>query len=112
LINPQMASFGEFMTLLLSSLKMSVDEDIASNLLLGIEKATDNFSLIKSTPITFEAVALCLRAGARKPLREFLGEKKVEEKKKEEKKEEVEVLKTKPSPDWFKPKIYKGNTRI
>ena len=114
LINPQMASFGEFMTLLLSSLKMSIDEDIASNLLLGIEKATDNFSLIKSTPITFEAIALCLRAGARKPLREFIEEKKVEEKEKkeEEKEEEVEVLKTKPSPDWFKPKIYKGNTRI
>jgi hypothetical protein len=24
----------------------------------------------------------------------------------------VEVSKVKPSPDWFKPKIYKGNTKI
>jgi len=116
LLNHQMASFGEFMTLFLSSLKMPIDEDIASNLLLGIEKATNNFSLIKSTPITFEAVAFCLRAGARKPLREFLEEKKPSFAKasedREEKVEEKEDLKVKPSPDWFKPKIYKGDTKI
>lgn len=113
LINPQMASFGEFITFFLSNLKMPVDEDIASNLLLGIERATNNFSLTKSTPVTFEAAAFCLRAGARKPLREFIEEKKAEERKgKEEKTEEVETLKVKPSPDWFKPKIYKGDTKI
>ena len=105
LLNPQMASFGEFMTLFLSSLKMPIDEDIASNLLLGIEKATDNFSLIKSTPITFEAVAFCLRAGARKPLREFREPSSA--KATAGKEEKVE-----PSPDWFKPKIYKGDTKI
>jgi len=113
LINSQMASFGEFITFFLSTLKMPVDEDIASNLLLGIERATNNFSLTKSTPVTFEAAAFCLRAGARKPLREFIEEKKAEERKKEEEKtEEVETLKVKPSPDWFKPKIYKGDTKI
>ncbi|MCX6724689.1 MAG: hypothetical protein NTV20_01145 [Candidatus Shapirobacteria bacterium] len=113
LINSQMASFGEFITFFLSTLKMPVDEDIASNLLLGIEKATDNFSLLESTPMTYEAVAFCLRAGGRKPLREFPEEKKFEEKKKiEEKIEEKQEVKVKPSPDWYKPKIYKGDTKI
>ena len=121
LINPQMASFGEFIAFLISTLKLPVDEDIASNLLLGIERATNNFSLLKSTPMTYEAVAFCLRAGGRKPLREFPEERRAEEKKpsfakasedREEKVEEQQDLKVKPSPDWFKPKIYKGDTKI
>lgn len=120
LINSQMASFGEFITFFLSTLKMPVDEDIASNLLLGIERATNNFSLTKSTPVTFEAIAFCLRAGARKPLREFKATEgkpsftKASEGKEEKVKkvEPVETPKVKPSPDWFKPKIYKGDTKI
>ncbi|MCJ7829611.1 hypothetical protein MUP50_00790 [Patescibacteria group bacterium] len=120
LINSQMASFGEFITFFLSTLKMPVDEDIASNLLLGIERATNNFSLTKSTPVTFEAVAFCLRAGARKPLREFKASggkssfaKATEDREENvEKVEPVETPKVKPSPDWFKPKIYKGDTKI
>jgi nanoRNase/pAp phosphatase (c-di-AMP/oligoRNAs hydrolase) len=117
LLDSQMASLGEFITLFLLSLKMPFDEDIASNLLLGIERATDNFSLIKSTPVTFEAVAFCLRSGARKPLREF-SETSFNKNQTEAKKEEkIEIKRKKeekiaPSPDWFKPKIYKGNTKI
>jgi nanoRNase/pAp phosphatase (c-di-AMP/oligoRNAs hydrolase) len=111
-----MASFGEFITFFLSSLKMPIDEDIASNLLLGIERVTNNFSLTKSTPMTFEAVALCLRAGGRKPRQEFAAPSEALAKegreKKVEKVKQVEVSKVKPSPDWFKPKIYKGNTKI
>lgn len=139
LINPQMASLGELMALFLSSLKMPFDEDIASNLLLGIEKATNNFSLDKATPMTFEAVALCLRAGGRKPHQEFVEptatplvsrtpfanpntlhqggvsqhrETPGVKEEKTEKMKQAETTKPKPSPDWYRPKIYKGNTKI
>jgi len=112
LVNPQVASFGEFITFLISTLKLPIDEDIASNLLQGIERATNNFSLMKSSPMTYEAVAFCLRAGGRKPLRDFkTTESKPPFTKVLESKEE-KVEKTKPSPDWYKPKIYKGNTKI
>lgn len=110
LINPKMASYGEFISLLLSSLQLPVDEDIAGNLLLAMEKATNGFSLTKSTPTTFEAVAFCLRAGGRKPLKEFIPQRR--EKKVNPQSQRTQEFKKKPSPDWLKPKIYKGNTKI
>ncbi len=110
LINSEMSSYSEFIALLLDSLKLPLDEDIATNLLLGIKEGTDNFSLEKSSATTFEAVAFCLRAGGRKPRGEQIPFKKEKQRGKIIK-EETNFSK-KPSPDWFKPKIYKGNTRI
>ncbi len=110
LVNPQMSCYSEFVALLLDSLKLPLDEDIASNLLVGIKQGTNNFSLDRSTPTTFEAIAFCLRAGGRKPKEREVPFKEV--KKVTEPKKEVSDLSKKPSPDWFKPKIYKGNTRI
>jgi len=114
-VNPQMASLSEMVTLFLSSLNLPLDEDIASNLLLGIKKATWDFSLSKATPATFEAVALCLRAGGRRPLHERQ-EKRFEERRLQPERAKVSpnmpVTSSKPSPDWYKPKIYKGDTKI
>jgi len=110
LVNPQMSCYSEFVALLLDSLKLPLDEDIASNLLAGIKQGTNNFSLDRSTPTTFEAIAFCLRAGGRKPKEREVPFKKIEETKKLEEKDKS--FSEKPSPDWFKPKIYKGNTRI
>jgi len=109
LINSEMSSYSEFIALLLDSLKLPLDEDIATNLLLGIKEGTNNFSLEKSSATTFEAVAFCLRAGGRKPREEQIPfrKKQLEKITKGEKN-----LSKKPSPDWFKPKIYKGNTKI
>ena len=109
LVDSQMASLSELVTLMLSSLNLPLDEDMASNLLLGIKKASFDFSLNKSGPSTFEAVAICLRAGARQPFHETRSEGKVDFKKS---KKSIEVPSRKPSPDWFKPKIYKGETKI
>lgn len=105
----EMASLSELVALFLSAMKLTINEDIATNLLLGIKKATQDFSLAKATPNTFEAMALCLRAGGRKPLRESV----LEEKKFEKKSLDIgEAVKQEPSPDWYKPKIYKGDTKI
>lgn len=114
-------SISEKIANTISDLKLPIDADIAGNLLAGIERATDNFSSAKTTADTFQAAALCLRAGAKRQL--------IEPKKKKATiplepmttevsaskppieapaEEEVEP----PSPDWLQPKIYKGNTRI
>jgi len=108
LVDSQMASISELVTLMLSSLNLPLDEDMASNLLLGIKKASFDFSLNKSGPSTFEAVAICLRAGARQPFHEARPERKADFRKEKS----IEVPSRKPSPDWYKPKIYKGETKI
>jgi len=110
LVNPHMSCYSEFVALILDSLKLPLNEDIASNLLVGIKQGTNDFSLDKSTPTTFEAVAFCLRAGGRKPKEEQVSFR--EQQKVKKFKKEVSNFSKKPSPDWFKPKIYKGNTRV
>lgn len=110
-LNEGDASYSEVVAGWLNRLKLPVDEDIASNLLLGIEKATNIFSSPKVGAGTFEAAAFCLRAGGHRP-----GEKiplkpmseEVSAKTPPKKAEEEE----KPSADWLGPKIYKGNTLI
>jgi len=122
-IKPDLASYCEFVALMLATLKIPVDEDIASNLLLGMETATNNFSLNRATPTTFEAVAFCLRAGARRPLRKaqefrprpqykknFSRRPTNQQNQNNQGKQEDKPVK--PSPDWYKPKIYRGDTKI
>lgn len=87
-IDPGASSCSEIVVSLIENLGLPVDEDIGGNLLLGLERATDNFQNPLVTARTFEAAAFCLRAGARKN----------------------EVNSSVPSPDWLEPKIYKGST--
>jgi len=122
LINSRAACYSEVMAELLHRLKLPVDVDIASNLLQGLEKATGSFSSRMVNANTFEAAALCLRAGAKrhpekpktapslpasgetsKPALQSMPAKISAQESPEEKKQE-------PSSDWFEPKIYKGNT--
>ena len=119
LVNSQASSCAEMVIDLLSKLKWPVDADIAGNLLLGLRKATKNFSSPKTTPAAFEGAAFCLRvgAGARKfafPRPRFeKGKKGLSELKPMP--TEVSAEKTpgeKPPPDWFEPKIFKGHTRV
>ncbi|HUW21287.1 MAG TPA: hypothetical protein VMW41_01330 [Candidatus Bathyarchaeia archaeon] len=60
------SSYSEIMAALLQSANYPVDQDIASNLLFGIQGATGNFTAAKTTAEAFEAVAFCLRSGARR----------------------------------------------
>lgn len=106
----QFFGWCELIANLIEKLDLPIDEDIATNLLVGIEKETKGFAPEKSGPGSFEAAAFCLRAGGhRSQLQAFfqpmMEKKTVEKKPKEVKKEEL------PS-EWLAPKIYKGNTLV
>jgi nanoRNase/pAp phosphatase (c-di-AMP/oligoRNAs hydrolase) len=118
LLNPAASSCSEITASLIATLKLPIDQDVATNLLLGIEKATQGFSLPTTSALTFEMAAFCLRAGGRRtqvvkgkpekelpfePMPSGVSAKKPPQKPEEEKK---------PSSDWFEPKIFKGSTRV
>lgn len=99
-IDPAAPCASEIVVGLVEKLGLVIDEDIATNLLLGLRNGTANFQALGVNPETFEAAALCLRWGAGKatlPVRQ--GNERGTP-------PPTEV----PSPDWFEPKIYKGST--
>jgi len=98
IFNPQASSYSEIVAIILKTINLPCDGDIATNLLLGLQSATNNFQSPNVSADTFEVAAYCLRAGAK-----WIGEKKPLE---EEKKKIIS------SPDWLSPKIYKGKTRV
>jgi len=142
LVVSQAASNSEIVILLLKSLGMQLDQDIATNLLAGISFSTNNFNSPKTNATTFETAALCLRAGARKisfsptkvQMPKFQTAKPQKKpivfpaKKREPSfvppaetlsNEKGKILKDKEEkkggqapPDWLKPKIYKGSTLL
>ncbi len=65
LVEPDAASISEIVTFFLRAINAQIDVDIASNLYQGIIQATGNFQSEKVAAATFEASAICLRAGAR-----------------------------------------------
>jgi len=103
LIDARAASLSEIVALMLIHLSLAVDVDIATNLLSGLQRTTAGFDLAKTSAMTFEAAAFCLRAGAAR-----LNQKNLIKPK------DGQMIKNKqtPSPDWLEPKIYKGNTLI
>lgn len=130
------SSFSEIVTRLVSILNLPADQDVGTNLLLGMKKATGSFSSPKVTALTFEAAAFCLRVGAHWAQAQKIGGKSVgaplrpmptrvsAAKKPQDKPEEApfptdesdnkwpDTADKKPSPDWLEPKVYKGSTRI
>jgi len=105
----QTSGWCELIANLIEKSNLPISEDIATNLLAGIEKETNGFAPEKSGLGSFEAAAFCLRAGGRRPRGQIfqpIAEKKnVEKKPSEAKKEDL------PS-EWLAPKIYKGNTLV
>lgn len=61
------SSVSEMMVNVMTNLGLSIDADIATNLLAGVFEATANLSNEKAGADTFAAVSACLRAGGRKP---------------------------------------------
>lgn len=96
IFNPQASSCSEIIALVLKTLNFPLDEDIATNLLIGLKSATNNFQSPNISATTFETAAFCLRAGARR----------MEVSKPPKEKKETT------SSDWLVPKIYKGNTQV
>lgn len=104
IFNPQASSYSEMVTLILKNLNLPFDQDIATNLLIGLKSATDNFQSPSISADTFEVAAYCLRAGARRiETKRSFKEKGLLE----EKSETVP-----PSSDWLTPKIYKGKSQV
>lgn len=66
LVYPGMGSLSEVVVFLMLQLGLPIDVDSATNLLDGITDATVNFSSTQTTPDSFEAAAILLRAGAQK----------------------------------------------
>lgn len=60
------ASVSELVANLIKENGMSMDPDIATNLLMGIEEGSSNFVSSEVTPETFETYAYLLRSGGRR----------------------------------------------
>lgn len=65
LVEPDAASICEIVTFFLRAVNAQIDADIAGNLYQGIAAASNNFQSEKVAAATFEAAAICLRAGAK-----------------------------------------------
>lgn len=109
IFNPQTSSYSEIIVSLLKNLNLPFDQDIATNLLIGLKSATNNFHSPNTSADIFESAAHCLRVGARQigNLSADSPADNQEKKSLEEKKEQVPS-----SSDWLAPKIYKGKTRV
>jgi hypothetical protein len=120
------SSVSEIITTLINQTGLPLDNDIATNLLAGIEEGSREFKGTDVTAETFETVAQLLKAGGKRPLKEtsprgpllagnapknnlnLLAQKPglpVQEEKKPASQEE-----DKPPKDWLEPKIYKGTS--
>ncbi len=64
LVSPKASSVSEIVATLLTSLGMTIDIDIAQNLLSGLSFATDNFQNGKTNFTTFELAASFMKQGA------------------------------------------------
>lgn len=60
------SSLSELMTTTLLQLGLTIDDEVATSLLYGIEQFSQNLTAADTEPETFEVVAKLLRAGARR----------------------------------------------
>lgn len=102
------SSISEVVATLIKETNLSLDPDIATNLLMGIEDGSKSFKGQDVTATTFETVAALLRAGGKRMFQDqqargnfpSLG---VNPEPPQEKKEEAPK-------DWLEPKVYKGTS--
>ncbi|MFZ5933113.1 MAG: DHH family phosphoesterase [Patescibacteria group bacterium] len=102
------SSTSELVATLINQSGLRIDQDVATNLLMGIEEGSREFKGPDVSPETFEIVARLLRAGGQRLPREKFEKENyptsaVPQEVKVEKKEEAPK-------DWLEPKIYKGTS--
>ncbi|HUV47014.1 MAG TPA: hypothetical protein VMW29_02670 [Candidatus Bathyarchaeia archaeon] len=132
LVDSQFTSLSELVALVLQGLNFSVDQDIVTNILAGIEANTSNLQSPNTSASAFETVAWCLKNGAKRgsaqienpmtglqppfvspqgaplaPAPIFKPRNEVDQVRKA-----PEAPAKQPPPDWFKPKIFKGSTTV
>lgn len=117
----QSSSVSEVTYNILKNLDFPTPGDIATNLLMGIESATNNFTSRYVTAETFDTVADLLRAGGQRlpvsyrpqparPPQDRSSSRTEEVESKEASPTGSQEGKETPPSDWFRPKIYKGKT--
>lgn len=96
LVDAEASSSSEIITHFLKNLNLPLTEDMATNLLTGIDAATKNFTLPTVLAGAFEAAAICLKVGGKRGI--------VYESKQE-------IPQEAPA-DWLQPKIFKSGTTV
>ncbi len=118
------SSLSELVAMLIKEGNLNLDSDIATNLVAGIEKGSNNFTGDKVSAETFETFAHLLRSGGQRfqeesikkdyPLGAIPGQdlrvEKTEKKEDTLKINQVEETSNQAPKDWFEPKIYKGTS--
>lgn len=102
LVEPDAASISEIVTFFLRAINATIDADIAGNLYQGIVSATQNFQSPKVAAATFEAAAICLRAGKPKPV--ATPQPVVPQ--------PVQPVNNTVPTDWTQPKVYRGTSTV
>lgn len=138
----QVASCSEIVVELIKALDLSLDQDITTNLYAGIKANTSNFQSVNIAASTFEAAAWCLKNGAVKeqtipmeknqfqpsfqpttqpilnkvspspPFSQPINQPDVPASSLSQQAVSAENKEVRPPPDWFKPKIFRGNTQV
>jgi hypothetical protein len=131
LVNPSASSLSEMAFELIQSLGLNLNENTATDLLVGIDAATQNFTSLQTTPEAFEAAAAFIRAGGQRSVGDTKATPRptMPQQKKPQPKtpppdsvplpqqtsgpDEKQVEKNKEAggrgeSDWLQPKIYKG----
>lgn len=112
-------SLSEMALGIILGLNLALSPDAAQNILAGIWQSTLGMNNPNLGPDTYEAVAICLRAGAQKPMTNNIAprrpavfvppqERTDKQQTPVEKPKEKEELPVKPPADWFEPKIFRG----
>lgn len=118
----QGSTTSEIVANLIKENGMSIDSDMATNLVMGIEEGTSNFSSNDVTPDTFETFANLLRSGGLRQPRTKLSpmsfppgaiptqpfNRPVQKQPVLEQVENKEEVIENPPEDWLQPKVYKG----
>ncbi len=65
-VDPNISSVSELTISLLSNFGITMNADIATNLLAGLTSGSQNFASPQTQASTYEAAAMCIRSGARK----------------------------------------------
>lgn len=128
LVSPDHSSVSEKISDLMLSLDLSMDIDIAQNLMLGIENATDNFQDPKTSPTAFEMASILMKKGAKRtgasPKRSSVSldeassifsqkdSRIITPTEVSDRKDKKDRQEKNPPTDWLTPKIYKGSTNI
>ncbi len=129
LVSEKFSSVSEMIANLILGLNLKIDNDIAQNLMQGIQNGTGNFQNPNTSPLAFEMAGFLIRNGAsrkaydqsltsafaksEKPSFQEAGmEEPIRKIEEVEKKEDTKKSDENPPDEWLMPKIYKGSTNF